>query len=154
SIRFSILHSSPVSTMIGADDLIALLDLSPHPEGGWFRETWRDPAGAGTAIYFLLRSGERSHWHRLAQAEGWHFYARDPLALGVADGSGRTTHTLGADVAEGQRPQAVVPAGAWQSARPLGRWTLAGCTVSPAFDFAGFELAPAGWEPSGSPGSE
>ena len=137
--------------MTDPDDLIALLDLAPHPEGGWFRETWRDPDGSGTAIYFLLRAGERSHWHRLAQAEVWHFYAGDALLLEMSDGVTRTTHTLGPDVANGQRPQAVVAAGAWQSARPLGRWSLVGCTVSPAFEFAGFELAPPGWEPPGDP---
>ncbi len=98
-----------------------------------------------TAIYYLLREGERSHWHRVDATEVWHFYAGDPLELSV----GADRHVLGPDVAAGQRPQHVVAAGEWQSARPLGRWTLVGCTVSPAFDFAGFELAPPDWAPPG-----
>ena len=144
--------------------IIEQLGLVPHPEGGHFAETWRAPApagerGAGTAIYFLLRAGEVSHWHRVDAAEVWHFYAGDPLVLAVAaidpsapDAAG-TVHevVLGADLAAGQRPQHVVPPHAWQAARPLGAWTLVGCTVSPAFDFAGFELAPPGWSPAGRP---
>ena len=139
--------------MTGPDELVRLLGLAPHPEGGWFRETWRGPApsgrrGAGTAIYYLLRSGERSHWHRIDAVETWHFYAGDPLLLSVSDGGGVDEHVLGADATAGQRPQVVVPAGQWQSARPLGSWTLAGCTVAPAFEFSGFEMAPPGWEPA------
>ena len=138
-----------------ADDLIRILDLRPHPEGGWYRETWRAEAhdGArspGTAIYFLLRAGERSAWHRLDAAEVWHHYAGGPLALTVVaagDGTAAQDHRLGPDVAAGERPQVVVPAGAWQSAEPLGPWTLVGCTVAPGFDFAGFELAPEGFDP-------
>ncbi len=135
--------------MLTAREVIRLLELSPHPEGGWFRETWRhQPAsegerGAGTAIYYLLAAGERSHWHRLDVAEVWHFYAGDPLELAV---DGRR-HRLGPDLAARERPQVVVPASAWQSATPLGAWTLAGCTVSPAFDIAGFELAPPDFRP-------
>ena len=130
------------------DAIIALLGLTPHPEGGHYREIWRDrPAdgsrGAGTGIYYLLRAGERSHWHRVDAAEAWHFYGGDPLALHMP----RETLILGQDLATGQRPFAVVPAGCWQSAEPLGRWALVGCTVSPAFSFAGFEMAPTGWEP-------
>jgi uncharacterized protein len=138
-----------------ADDVIRLLDLAPHPEGGWFRETWRhDPGdgsrGAGTAIYFLLRAGERSHWHRVDADEVWHFHAGDPLRLSRwVDGGGAPPDEVlvGADLLAGQQPQARVPVGAWQSAEPTGAWTLVSCTVSPAFDFAGFELAPPDWHP-------
>ncbi len=139
--------------MAAADDLIRLLDLEPHPEGGWYRETWRAAAsdGArspGTAIYFLLRAGERSAWHRLDAAEIWHHYAGGPLELTfVAAGEATEHHRLGTDLAAGERPQVVVPAGAWQSAEPVAGWTLVGCTVAPGFDFAGFELAPEGFDP-------
>jgi predicted cupin superfamily sugar epimerase len=133
--------------------IVARLGLQPHPEGGHFRETWRDrPAaggrGVGTAIYYLLARGERSGWHRVDAAEIWHWYAGAPLALAIAPpGAPPATVTLGNDLAAGQAPQAVVPPGAWQSAESLGDWTLVGCTVSPAFEFAGFELAPPGWSP-------
>lgn len=133
----------------GAAALIAALGLRPHPEGGHYRETWRDqPAdgtrGAGTAIYYLLSAGEVSAWHRIDAAEIWHFYAGAPLALEIRERGATARHVLGGNVAVGQQPQIVVPARAWQTARSLGAWTLAGCTVSPAFDFAGFELAPDG----------
>jgi predicted cupin superfamily sugar epimerase len=135
-----------------ADEIIDALELRPHPEGGWFAETWRDegrPRGAGTAIYFLLRAGERSHWHRVDAAETWHHYAGAPLELAIArDGGPVTTAVLGIDLAAGQRPQATVPAGAWQAAVSTGPFTLVGCTVAPAFEFEGFELAPPGWEPA------
>jgi predicted cupin superfamily sugar epimerase len=128
------------------DDVIAALGLEPHPEGGWYRETWREPAA--TAILYLLRAGERSHWHRVDATEIWHFYGGEPLELAVsADGRAVDRHVLGPAVAAGQRPQVVVPARAWQSARPLGGWVLAGCTVAPAFRFSGFELAEPNWEP-------
>lgn len=134
-----------------ADEIIAHLKLVPHPEGGHYRETFRDIAGDGraasTAIYFLLKRGERSHWHRVDAAEGWHFYAGAPLKLEIADGAPRTI-TLGPNLAAGEEPQAVVPPHAWQAAESLGDWTLVGCTVAPGFDFKGFELAPEGWEPS------
>jgi len=136
-----------------AGDLVSLLDLQPHPEGGWYAETWRHrpsdgSRGAGTAIYFLLASGEVSHWHRVDADEIWHFYAGDPLELRIAtDGAAPVSSTLGADLTAGQRPQIHVPAGAWQTAQTLGAYTLVGATVSPAFDFSGFELAPPGWEP-------
>lgn len=117
-----------------AQDVVEALELAAHPEGGWFRETWREPSG--TAIYYLLASGEESRRHRLDKTEVWHFYAGDPLALDI----GGETFVVGADLGAGQRPQVVVPPGAWQAARPLGAWTLMGCTVSPAFDYAGFEL--------------
>lgn len=136
-----------------ADEVIALLDLEPHPEGGAYRETFRDPAPAGgrshaTAIYYLLRAGEVSHWHRVDAGEVWHHYAGAPLELSIsADGAAVEHAILGDDLAAGQRPQAVVPARAWQSACSLGDWTLVGCTVAPAFEFAGFELAPRDWSP-------
>jgi uncharacterized protein len=137
---------------LSADDVIGLLKLEPHPEGGHFRETFRDPRqidgrAASTAIYFLLARGERSHWHRVDTAEAWHFYAGAPLLLEIAASGRNTRITLGANLAAGERPQAVVPAQAWQAAQCLGDWTLCGCTVAPGFEFSGFELAPAGWAP-------
>lgn len=136
-----------------ADEIIATLGLAPHPEGGHYVETWRGPAGpdgraVGTAIYFLLRAGERSHWHRVDAAEVWLFHAGDPLAVDIAEAEGAPVvrHVLGADL-DGQRPQVVVPTGAWQAAEPLGAWTLVSCVVAPGFDFAGFTLAPEGWTP-------
>jgi hypothetical protein len=137
-----------------AAEIIARLELEPHPEGGHFRETFRDPRldangrSVSTAIYFLLARGERSHWHRIDAVEVWHFYAGSPLALEIADGDGRRVITLGSDLAAGQIPQAVVPAHAWQAAESTGDWTLVGCTVAPGFDFAKFELAPKNWTPS------
>jgi uncharacterized protein len=143
---------SPAS--LTAADVIRLLDLQPHPEGGHFRETFRDPHPAGgraasTAIYFLLARGERSHGHRIDAAEAWHWHAGAPLALAIsAHDGGPVTHTmLGPDLAAGERPQAIVPALAWQAAETLGAWTLVGCTVAPGFRFSGFELAPPGWTP-------
>lgn len=137
-----------------ARDVIALLDLKPHPEGGHFRETFRDSItidgvrAAATAIYFLLARGERSHWHRVDAAEIWHWHAGAPLALDIVPASGRRERiTLGSDLVAGQRPQGVVPAHAWQAAQTLGDWTLVGCTVAPGFEFAKFEIAPPGWEP-------
>lgn len=133
--------------------IIDLLGMQPHPEGGHYVETYRDsPPGGGrgvkTGIYFLLRAGERSHWHRVDAVEMWHWHAGGPLELAVStDGRTVARSILGMDLAAGQRPQGVVPADAWQAARPLGDWVLVGCTVSPAFEFAGFELAPEGWEP-------
>ena len=137
-----------------ADDLIRELNLRPHPEGGHFREVFRDVRGAdnrarSTAIYFLLRAGETSHWHRIDVCEVWHWYRGVPLALSIAPGRGvPIEHILGNDIAAGQRPQLVVPERAWQSARTLGGYTLAGCTVAPGFDFDRFELAPDGFAPS------
>jgi uncharacterized protein len=134
-------------------DIIARLELKPHPEGGHFRETFRDARldangrSVSTSIYFLLVRGERSHWHRIDAAEVWHFYAGSPLTLQVADGGGMRTVTLGPDIAVGEVLQAVVPANAWQAAESSGDWTLAGCTVAPGFEFAAFELAPKGWTP-------
>ncbi len=128
--------------------IIAELGLEPHPEGGMYAETWRhDPGdgsrGTGTAIYYLLRAGESSWKHRVDAAEIWHYYAGDPVAMILErEGLPAREYILGPDLATGARPQVVVPAHAWQSARPLGAWTLMGCTVSPAFQFEGFVLAP------------
>ena len=134
-----------------AEDIIAMLDLAPHPEGGFFRETWRDETGEGraasTAIYFLLTEGNRSHWHRVDASETWHYYAGAPLILHIHDDNGSQEIRLGADLAAGERPQGVVPPHAWQSAETTGDWTLVGCTVAPGFEFDHFELAPEGWEP-------
>jgi uncharacterized protein len=130
-----------------ADRLIALLGLAPHPEGGHFRETFRDTGSRSrshsTAIYFLLKAEEVSRWHRVDAAEVWHFYRGAPLELRI----GRESYVLGPDIDEAQAPQIVVPANVWQSARSLGDYTLVGCTVAPGFDFAHFELAPDGFEP-------
>jgi hypothetical protein len=140
--------------LLTADQIIALLDLKPHPEGGHFRETFRDGAGVGgraasTAIYFLLTRGERSHWHRVDATEVWHWHAGAPLILSIAptDRGPVTDHILGTDLAAGERPQGVVPPHHWQAATSLGDWTLVGCTVAPGFDFAGFTLAAPGWRP-------
>lgn len=135
--------------------VIAALGLQPHPEGGHYREIWRGAPegggrGTGTAIYYLLAPRERSHWHRVDAAEAWHWYAGGALALRLSAG-GRTVEErrLGPDLAAGEQPFALVPPGWWQAAAPLGGWVLCGCTVAPAFDFAGFEMAKAGWEPEG-----
>lgn len=135
------------------DEIIAQLGLKPHPEGGHYRETFRaadGPRGASTAIYSLLKAGERSHWHRVSDAdEIWHHYAGAPLELSLSE-DGRTVRRLrlGTDFALGEAPQAIVPRGVWQAARSLGAWTLIGATVAPGFLFEKFELAPPGWEPS------
>ncbi|MBI3198530.1 MAG: cupin domain-containing protein [Rhodospirillales bacterium] len=139
------------STGLTADEIIARLGLRPHPEGGHFRETFRAPdAGraVSTAIFFLLKAGERSHWHRVDADEVWHHYAGAPLALSMSNDGHAVRHLrLGCDFGLGETPQIVVPRGVWQAARSLGSWTLVGCTVAPGFDFAGFELAPPGWQP-------
>jgi len=131
--------------MSEADRIITLLDLKPHPEGGYFRETFRDGEGRGhsTAIYFLLKAGEVSRWHRVDAAEVWHFYRGAALELRI----GKDLYVLGPNVDEAQAPQVVVPPQAWQSARSQGDYTLVGRTVAPGFDFAHFELAPDGFEP-------
>ncbi len=139
--------------MLTAADVIRLLDLEPHPEGGHFRETFRDPRqiggrAASSAIYFLLARGERSHWHRFDATETWHWYAGAPLTLEISQAPGKIESlALGCDLQAGERPQAVVPARAWQSARTLGDWTLVGCSVAPSFEFKSFELAPKDWSP-------
>jgi predicted cupin superfamily sugar epimerase len=136
-----------------AADVIALLDLKPHPEGGYYRETFRDSSldengrARSTAIYFLLARGQRSRWHRIDAVEIWHHYAGDALILRIADDTGARSVRLGRDLAAGEAPQAIVPAHAWQAAESVGDWTLVGCTVAPGFDFASFELAPPEWRP-------
>lgn len=148
-------QSRPTSAApLSASEVIGLLGLEPHPEGGWFRETFRDARrlesgrAASTAIYFLLAEGEMSRWHRVDAAEVWHFHAGAPLRLSLSpDGRATSEVVLGADLVRGERPQAVVPAGCWQSARSCGPWTLVGCTVAPGFEFQGFEMAPEGWSP-------
>jgi predicted cupin superfamily sugar epimerase len=137
-----------------AQDIIRMLGLKPHPEGGHFRETFRDVRetadgrAASTAAYYLLARGERSHWHRLDGVEIWHWYAGAPMQLEIAAAPGRIERiTLGGDISAGLRPQAVVSANTWQAAQTTGDWTLVGCTVAPGFDFAKHELAPHGWSP-------
>lgn len=149
-----------MTTSDSAQSLIEQLRLSPHPEGGWYRETWRAAAdaggrAAGTAIIFLLKSGEFSHWHRVDAAELWLWQGGDPLELAIApDDSGPVERlTLGGKIAAGQHLQGLVPTGAWQAARPApgssskAGYCLVSCVVVPGFDFAGFELAAAGWQP-------
>ena len=136
-----------------AKRLIDTLGLAPHPEGGWYRETWRAAAAegaraAGTAIYFLLEAHQRSHWHRVDADEHWFWHAGAPLRLAIAPEQGPAENLLlGADISAGEQPQGRVPAGWWQAAEPLGGWTLVSCTVIPGFEFAGFTLAPDGWSP-------
>lgn len=133
---------------MSAEAIIRKLGLQPHPEGGWYRETWRGPEVAGrasgTAILFLLQAGERSHWHRVDADEIWLWHAGAPLVLLMGETAAREVR-LGPDVLGGEVVQAVVPGGWWQAARSTGDWTLVSCTVSPGFRFEGFELAPAGW---------
>jgi predicted cupin superfamily sugar epimerase len=144
-----------MSVSLTAAEIVRLLDLIPQPEGGHYRQTYRDlrtvddGRAASTAIYYLLARGERSQWHRVDAAEVWHYYAGAPLMLEIAAGgqSINTRVTLGPDLATGERPQAIVPGGAWQAAECLGAWTLVGCTVAPGFEFARFELAPESWRP-------
>ncbi len=130
---------------LSAEDIVRLLDLAPHPEGGFYRETFRDPNAPGgraasTAIYFLLPGGAPSRWHRVDAAEGWHYYAGAPLELMIEQNGRRRSQIIGVDMNSGERPQGIVPAGAWQAARSLGSWSLVGCTVAPGFDFAHFEV--------------
>lgn len=143
---------------VGWRDIVDQLGLQPHLEGGWYAETWRAPSSTGqrataSAILYLLAAGDQSHWHRVDANEIWQFSAGEPLELRIAAAEAGGTkasvvvHRLGADLLAGHVPQVVVPAGAWQAARPLGDWSLVGCIVSPAFTFEGFELAPPGWEP-------
>lgn len=140
---------------ISSQQIIEKLDLAPHPEGGWYKETWRAGAApgtraSGTAIYFLLEQGQRSHWHKVDATEIWLYHAGAPLTLELSD-DGKKTHaiTLGPGLENGEHPQAIVPPDCWQAAKSLGAWTLVSCTVSPGFEFEGFELAPPDWTPSG-----
>lgn len=141
---------SPLPT---AADIIAQLGLKPHPEGGHYRETFRDARcdadgrAFSTAIYFLLARGERSHWHRIDAVEIWHYYAGSALTLKIADEAGQRSVRLGGDLIAGEQPQAIVPPQAWQAAESTGDWTLVGCTVAPGFEFAKFEMAPQAWQP-------
>lgn len=144
-----------IDPALSAREIIALLGLQPHPEGGHFRETFRDSrtdAGgrsAGTAIYYLLEAGEVSAWHKVDAAEIWHYYAGAPLVLTISpNGHDASAHHLGPALSAGQRPQRVVEAGHWQCATSLGAWTLVGCTVAPGFTFDGFEMAPKDWRPT------
>ena len=132
--------------------VIERLELLPHPEGGWFRETWRGPDAGGrpaaTSIYYLLEAGGSSRWHRIDADEIWSWHAGSPLELSISADGGEVSRTiLGIALERGERPQVVVPAGAWQSARSIGDWALVGCAVAPGFSFEGFELAPPGWTP-------
>lgn len=134
-------------------EIIDILDMKAHPEGGYYCETFRDslgaPRGASTAIYYLLEAGQTSHWHRVTDAsEAWLWHGGDALALSLsADGITIDQHILGLDLKQGQRPQAIVPANHWQSAKPLGTWALVSCTVAPGFEFSSFEMAPPDWQP-------
>ncbi len=135
-----------------ARETIDALGLQPHPEGGWYRETWRAPPGPdgrsrGTAIHFLLEHGQRSHWHRVDAAELWLHQGGGMLRLEIAGPDGVETLELSSRVGAGARNQAVVPPGAWQAAGTDDDWALAACVVVPGFEFAGFELAPEGWTP-------
>ncbi|MEM1047572.1 MAG: cupin domain-containing protein [Pseudomonadota bacterium] len=139
---------------LAARDVIRMLDLAPHPEGGHYRETFRDPnqeggRAASTAIYYLLEAGDCSAWHRVDAVEVWHWYAGGPLALTISqNGHDATAHRLGPALGMDERPQVIVPAHAWQTAESLGAWTLVGCTVAPGFEFSGFEMAPPDWRPT------
>lgn len=135
-------------------DIINALDLQPHPEGGYYRETFRDAQevegrSVGTAIYCALGVGDCSAWHKVDAAEIWHWYAGAPLALTLSpNGHDAQAHRLGPNLMQGERPQVVVPKDWWQTAESLGEWTLVGCTVSPGFSFEGFEMAPPDWRPT------
>lgn len=137
---------------LGANEIIRLLGMQPHPEGGHYTETYRtesDGRAASTAIYYLLQADQVSAWHRVDADEHWLWHAGGPLALTLAPptGKGAAAHTLGPDLRAGQRPQATIPANHWQTAESLGAWTLVSCVVAPGFEFSGFELAPPDWRP-------
>lgn len=137
-----------------ARGIIAALGLAPHPEGGWYRETWRAPGDGrarATAIYFLLEAGQRSHWHRVDAEEMWLFHAGHPLMLSMARDSAGPVETIcvGPNPLAGDHLQAIVPTGWWQAAEAGAGWALVSCVVSPAFEFSGFELAPPDWRPGG-----
>ncbi|HAY07454.1 MAG TPA: cupin domain-containing protein [Hyphomonas sp.] len=138
---------------LGAGEIIRLLNMLPHPEGGHYAETWRSPGegrAAMTAIYYLLQADEVSAWHRVDAEEAWLWHAGGALALSLspADGKGVSTARLGPDLRAGQRPQCIIPAGHWQTAETLGAWTLVSCVVAPGFEFSGFTLAPPDWRPA------
>ncbi|WP_310622067.1 cupin domain-containing protein [Flexibacterium corallicola] len=133
--------------------IIQELNMQPHPEGGYFAETFRDAEGPedrgySTLIYYLLEKGQKSHWHRVDAVESWHYYAGTPLELSITDGEAPvSTVILGSNLLTGQRPQVIVPRNHWQSAQPMGAWTLVGCSVAPGFLFSGFEMAANDWTP-------
>lgn len=132
-------------------EIIKTLNLQPHPEGGWYSETWRGdepPRASGTAIYFLLEAHQQSDWHRVDAVEIWHWYAGSPMELHIHENDKTTVQILGPGLNVGQHPQLIVPKDAWQKSIPVGGWVLVGCTVSPGFEFSGFELAEEGWEPA------
>jgi len=138
--------------MSTASDIVKKLALAPHPEGGWYRQTWLATGvgrPAGSAIYYLLEAGQRSHWHWIDSTEIWHFHAGAPLVLSTAasDAGPVVGTTLGPDILAGQQAQAIVPERHWQAAQSTGNWSLVGCTVSPAFSFDGFHMAPPDWAP-------
>ena len=141
---------------MSAAEVIQHLGMQPHPEGGFYTESFRDDDNASTAIYYLLEAGDCSHWHRVhGSAEVWHHYAGGPLALTVSsNGHDAEAFRLGKNITTGEKPQVVVPSGWWQTAESLGVWTLVGCTVAPAFDFANFEMAPPDWRPKPRSSSE
>ena len=132
---------------LSATEIVNLLEMAPHPEGGYYKETFRDDAS--TAIYYLLEAGDHSHWHRVhGSSEVWHHYAGGPLALTLsANGHDAEAQRLGKNIDAGEKAPLVVPAGWWQTAESLGHWTLVGCTVAPGFDFENFEMAPDDWRP-------
>mgnify|MGYP005986600555 CR=1 FL=1 len=134
-----------------AQDIIKTLDLQPHPEGGWYRQTWQDgtkPRAAGTSIYFLLEAHQTSHWHRVDSAEIWHWYAGSTMELHIHENGNTQVSILGPNLLDNQRPQLIVPPNAWQKSVPVEGWVLVGCTVSPGFEFERFELAAEDWEPT------
>lgn len=134
--------------------IVEVLNMQPHPEGGYYVETWRDTEGVdgrahSSAIYYLLAAGDFSHWHRVDAAEIFHYYAGAPLSITLSpDGHEAEAFRLGPNIKAGERPQLVIPKGVWQTSTSLGAWTLVGCTVSPAFEFSGFEMAPPDWRPT------
>lgn len=143
-----------MNSELSADQVVELLKMQPHPEGGFYVETFRDPVtdengrAASTMIYFLLPEGVTSRWHKVDAVETWHYYAGAPLELSISpDGFALESLILGPDLANGERPQGIVPRDGWQQARSLGAWTLVGCSVAPGFQFEGFILAHDGWEP-------
>lgn len=137
---------------LGAKEIIRLLHMKPHPEGGHYAETYRttgEGRGDSTAIYYLLQADEVSAWHRVDADEHWLWHAGGPISLTLSppDGKGAAAHTLGPELRAGQTPQVTVPKDYWQTAESLGAWTLVSCVVAPGFEFAGFELAPDDWRP-------
>lgn len=149
---------SPTMQSMSAAEVIALLKLKPHPEGGHFRETFRDSQSdangrsLSTAIYYLLGVGEVSEWHRVDATEAWFWHGGAPMVLTLsANGHDAEAHHLGPELKASQRPQLIVPTNWWQTATSLGAWSLVSCTVAPGFEFSAFEMAPKGWRPTPRP---